>query len=103
MYLSEFIWKSVFSGDQFGYLNAALMNLGIINAPIAWLTNPQYLLTITIFVALWSSFGIGFLSILASLCNLDQELFEAVILMELRIVSKKPFMSPSPNERGNVL
>ncbi len=71
------IWKSVFSGDQFGYLNAALMNLGIINAPIAWLTNPQYLLTITIFVALWSSFGIGFLSILASLCNLDQELFEA--------------------------
>ena len=71
------IWKSVFSGDQFGYLNAFLMNLGIINAPIAWLTNPQYLLTITIFVALWSSFGIGFLSILASLCNLDQELFEA--------------------------
>ena len=71
------IWKSVFSGDQFGYLNAFLMNLGIINAPIAWLTSPQYLLTITIFVALWSSFGIGFLSILASLCNLDQELFEA--------------------------
>ena len=71
------IWKSVFSGDQFGYLNAFLMNLGIINAPVAWLTSPQYLLTITIFVALWSSFGIGFLSILASLCNLDQELFEA--------------------------
>lgn len=71
------IWKSFFSGDQYGYLNSILMNLNIINAPVAWLTNPAYLLNITIFVALWSSFGIGFLSILASLCNLDPELFEA--------------------------
>ena len=71
------IWKNFFSGDQYGYLNAFLMNLNIINGPIAWLTSPAYLLNITIFVALWSSFGIGFLSILASLCNLDQELFEA--------------------------
>lgn len=71
------IWKNFFSGDQFGYLNAFLMDLNIINGPIAWLTSPAYLLNITIFVALWSSFGIGFLSILSSLCNLDPELFEA--------------------------
>ena len=71
------IWASVFSGDQFGYLNAFLLSTGIINDPITWLTSPKYLLGITIFVALWSSFGIGFLSILSSLCNLDPELFEA--------------------------
>ena len=71
------IWKSIFSGDQWGYLNAFLMKFGLINAPISWLTNPKYLLGITIFVALWSSFGIGFLSILSALCNLDPELYEA--------------------------
>ena len=55
------IWKSLFSGDQWGWLNAVLMDFGLINAPISFLTSPIYLLPITIFVALWSSFGIGFL------------------------------------------
>ena len=38
------IWKSLFSGDQWGYLNAFLMNFGLSNAPISWLTDPRFLL-----------------------------------------------------------
>lgn len=96
------IWKSVFSGDQFGYLNAFLMNLGIIKAPIAWLTNPQYLLTITIFVALWSSFGIGFLSVLASLCNLDQELFEAAHIDGIKNRFQETIYVTIPQMKGSM-
>lgn len=96
------IWKSFFSGDQFGYLNAILINLGIIKAPISWLTNPQYLLSITIFVALWSSFGIGFLSILASLCNLDQELFEAAHIDGIKNRFQETIYVTIPQMKGSM-
>ncbi len=96
------IWKSFFSGDQFGYLNAFLMNLGILKAPVAWLTNPQYLLPITIFVALWSSFGIGFLSILASLCNLDQELFEAAHIDGIKNRFQETIYVTIPQMKGSM-
>jgi len=97
------IFKSLFSGDQFGYLNSFLMNLGIINAPISWLTNPKYLLNITIFVALWSSFGIGFLSILSSLCNLDPELFEAAHIDGIKNRFQETIYVTIPQMRGAML
>lgn len=96
------IWKSLFSGDQWGYLNAFLMNLGIINAPISWLTNPKYLLGITIFVALWSSFGIGFLSILSSLCNLDPELYEAAHIDGIKNRFQETIYVTIPQMRGSM-
>ncbi len=94
------IWKSLFSGDQFGYLNSFLINLGILNAPITWLTNPKYLLPITIFVALWSSFGIGFLSILSSLCNLDPELYEAAHIDGIKNRFQETIYVTIPQMRG---
>ncbi len=96
------IWKSLFSGDQWGYLNAFLMNFGIIDAPILWLTNPQYLLGITIFVALWSSFGIGFLSILSSLCNLDPELYEAAHIDGIKNRFQETIYVTIPQMRGSM-
>lgn len=71
------LWKIIFTGDQTGYLNSILMNLGIINEPIIWLSNTTYLLPIVIIVALWSSMGVGFLSMLAGILNADEELYEA--------------------------
>lgn len=71
------LWKIIFTGDQTGYLNSILMNLGFINEPIIWLTNTTYLLPIVIIVALWSSMGVGFLSMLAGILNADEELYEA--------------------------
>ncbi len=71
------LWKIIFTGDQTGYLNSILMKLGIIKEPIIWLTNTTYLLPIVIIVALWSSMGVGFLSMLAGILNADEELYEA--------------------------
>ena len=74
------LWKIMFTGDQTGYINSWLMDIGIINEPIIWLTNADYLLTIVIIIGLWSSMGVGFLSILAGLLNVDETLYEAAAI-----------------------
>ncbi|MBP3618795.1 MAG: sugar ABC transporter permease [Lachnospiraceae bacterium] len=74
------LWKIMFTGDQTGYINSWLMEIGIINEPIIWLTNTDYLLPIVIIIGLWSSMGVGFLSILAGLLNVDESLYEAAAI-----------------------
>jgi multiple sugar transport system permease protein len=74
------VWKTLFSGDQTGYLNSFLMNLGIIQQPLQWLQSPDYLMTIMIIVTLWSSMGIGFLAMLAGILEINPELYEAAAL-----------------------
>jgi len=74
------VWRTVFSGDQDGYLNAVLLNNGLIDEAIQFLQSPDYLLNIMIFVSLWSSMGIGFLAMLAGLLNVDKTLYEAALV-----------------------
>lgn len=71
------IWKIIFSGDRLGYLNNLLLSSGIIDTPMAWLSNEKWILPIMIIVTLWSSMGIGFLSILSSILNVNTEMYEA--------------------------
>ncbi|BCX03198.1 MAG: ABC transporter permease [Candidatus Roseilinea sp.] len=71
------VWKTLFSGDQTGYLNSFLLGLGLIQEPIQWLQSPQYLMTIMIVVTLWSSMGIGFLAMLAGILETNPDLYEA--------------------------
>ena len=71
------VWLTFFSGDQNGYLNSLLMNWSIISEPIQWLQSPHYLMTIMIFVTLWSSMGVGFLAMLAGILEINPELYEA--------------------------
>ena len=74
------LWKIMFTGDQTGYINSWLMDIGAINEPIIWLSSTKYLLPIVIIIGLWSSMGIGFLSILAGLLNVDESLYEAAAI-----------------------
>lgn len=74
------VWAVLFSGDRTGYLNSILLRFGLIQTPITWLQNEDTLMPIMIIVALWSSMGIGFLSILSGILNVDPELFEAAKL-----------------------
>ena len=60
-----------------GYLNALLLKLDVIQSPITWLSDSRYLMMIMIIVSLWSSMGIGFLSMLAGILNVNKELYEA--------------------------
>ncbi|MGB9614112.1 MAG: carbohydrate ABC transporter permease [Fervidobacterium sp.] len=74
------VWRVLFNGDQQGYLNALLLNLGIIDKPVQWLQSPQHLMDIMILVSLWSSMGVGFLAMLAGILNIDEQLYEAAYI-----------------------
>ena len=74
------VWSVIFNGSESGYLNYALMKLGIIDTPVVWLSSEKYLLAIVIIVTLWSSMGIGFLSMLSGILNVNEELYEAAYI-----------------------
>lgn len=74
------VWRVVFSGDVTGYLNALLLNIGLIEDPIQWLQSTQYLMIIMILVSLWGSMGVGFLAMLSGILNINQEIFEAAYI-----------------------
>jgi multiple sugar transport system permease protein len=71
------IWKLIFSGDVYGYLNATLINWGIITEPVQWLQNPDFIPVIIILVQLWMSLGVSFLAFVAGLQSVDRTLYEA--------------------------
>ena len=67
------IFSVFFRGDAYGFL----MNLGIIDAPVLWFINPDYMLPVCMLVILWMSLGTGFLSFVAGLQGVDRSQFEA--------------------------
>lgn len=70
-------WQLILSGDSYGYLNAVLIDLRILNEPAQWLTDTNYILTVVIIVQLWMSMGAGFLAIRAGFQNIDKSMYEA--------------------------
>lgn len=78
------IWAIMFSGDAYGYINAFLIKFGIVNEPILWLTNPEYMLTVVLIVTLWMSLGAGFLSFIAGLQGIDKSQYEAGLIDGIR-------------------
>ncbi len=78
------VWKIIFAGDQMGYVNSLLMNLGITNQPILFTSDANFLLPIMIVVSLWSSMGVGFLAILAGILNINPEYYEAAAIDGMR-------------------
>lgn len=70
-------WQLILSGDSYGYLNAVLIDLGILNEPAQWLTDTNYILTVVIIVQLWMSMGAGFLAIRAGFQSIDKSMYEA--------------------------
>ena len=71
------IWKTLFSSDSYGWANATLMDLGILNKPILWFEDAKYVMGLCIVVALWTSLGTSFLAFIAGLQTIDRSLYEA--------------------------
>ena len=78
------IWRTIFSGDQSGWMNAILLQLGWIDQPIQFLLTSKYFMLIMIIVSLWSSMGIGFLSMISGILNINHEIYEAAYIDGLR-------------------
>ncbi len=74
------IWGILFSGDMYGYVNSALMSLGIISEPVQWFTTDTYVLPLIIIVQLWMSMGTGFLAMRAGTATVDPQYYEAAAI-----------------------
>ena len=71
------IFTQLFSGDAYGFINARLLNMGVISESILWLRDEKYMMTIVILVSLWMSLGVGFLSFIAGLQGVEKSQYEA--------------------------
>lgn len=78
------IFNTLFSGDIYGYVNGALINLGFMTDPIEWLRDPNYVKMVVILCILWSSMGAGFLSFVAGFKSIDKQYYEAAAIDGLR-------------------
>jgi putative chitobiose transport system permease protein len=68
-------WRWIF--ERNGMLNSVLISTGVIEEPVQWLTNPDFVLPIAIMLTVWA--GVGYYSVifLAGLQNIPEELYDA--------------------------
>ena len=71
------IWKTLFSGDSYGWVNAKLLELGFVTEPIQFFEDADYVMPLCIVVALWTSLGTSFLTFIAGLQGVDKAQYEA--------------------------
>ena len=71
------IWGTLFSSDSYGWVNASLLELGLIDKEIAFFKDANYVMPLCIVVSLWTSLGTAFLSFIAGLQGVDRALYEA--------------------------
>ncbi len=98
-----FIFQYLFSADMYGLINSIMMNLGMIDEPIAWLKNTKYMMNIVIIVQLWCSLGTSFLSFVAGLQNLDPSLAEAGAIDGVRNRFQELFYITLPQMGGMLM
>ena len=71
------IWQTLFSGDSYGWVNARLLEMGLVTEPIKFFQDADYVMPLCIVVALWTSLGTAFLSFIAGLQGVDKAQYEA--------------------------
>lgn len=98
-----FIFQLIFSGDSYGLLNGFLLEYGLIDSPIQWLSDKDYCFTIVIIVSLWMSCGTGFLTFLAGLQSLNREYSEAGAIDGIKNRWQELFYITLPQMRPQLL
>jgi multiple sugar transport system permease protein len=71
------IWTIFFSPDQYGFVNAWGIKLGLLNEPVLWFQDENYIFPLIVAVALWTSLGTSFLTFIAGFQVVDKSLYEA--------------------------
>jgi multiple sugar transport system permease protein len=71
------LWIWIFN-DQYGLINALLLKIGVISAPVAWLGQPQTAFLSIIMADVWKAFPFVFIILLAGLQSIPREMYEAI-------------------------
>jgi len=97
------IWGFLFNGDSYGYINAILINLGIMDQPVLWLSDPKYMMPVMLIIILWMSLGAGFLAFIAGLSTIDQSLYEAGLVDGITNRWQELWYITLPNMKGMLM
>ena len=97
------IWKTLFSSDRYGWANAVLLELGVINTEIAFFEDADYVMPLCIIVALWTSLGTSFLAFIAGLQGIDKAQFEAGAVDGVRNRWQELYYITLPNMKDQLM
>lgn len=97
------VWRVLFSGDSRGYLNALLINWGLISSPVQFLQSPEWIFGIMVFIGLWSSMSVGFLAMLSGILNINKELYEAAYLDGMKSKWQEIFYITIPSMKPQMM
>ena len=84
--VSARLWELMLDDTRAGVLNQALLSIGVIDAPLAWLTNPSLQLPSVILIDVWKTAPFMALLLLAGLQVIPKELYESA-----RVDGASPF------------
>jgi putative chitobiose transport system permease protein len=84
-------WTWLF--DRNGFVNSALLSLGVISEPVQWLATPSLVLPIAMLLTIWA--GVGYYSVifLAGLQNIPEELYDAARIDGCNDLQKHRYVS----------
>ena len=71
------LWTWVFN-DQYGVVNTLLLNMGILDSPVAWLGSAPSAMSAIILADVWKTFPFVLLVLLAGIQSIPNEMFEAI-------------------------
>ena len=97
------IWKTLFSSDRYGWANAILLEMGVINTEIAFFEDADYVMPLCIVVALWTSLGTSFLAFIAGLQGIDKAQFEAGAVDGIRNRWQELYYITLPNMKDQLM
>lgn len=71
------IWKWVFTGNELGFINMILLDLGIVGSPIPWLATPEVAMFAVTLTDAWARMPFAMLVLLAGLQSIPQHMYDA--------------------------
>ncbi|MBP1966627.1 carbohydrate ABC transporter permease [Paenibacillus aceris] len=74
--VSALTWKWMYN-DSYGIINQLLLDTGLIENPVAWLSGPKIALVSVIIVNIWRGIPFFLFSILGGLQTIDRQMYEA--------------------------
>jgi multiple sugar transport system permease protein len=72
-------WEWIFNND-YGILNYALVQLGIVSQGITWLVDPQFAMLAVLLVTIWTEYPFVTMMHLAGLQGISPEFYEAALI-----------------------
>lgn len=97
------VWKTLFSGDAYGWVNGALLNMNIITEPIQFFQNEDYVWPLIILVSLWTSLGTSFLANIAGLQGVPRDQYEAAAIDGIKNRWQEAWYVTLPNMKEQLL